>query len=81
VAGWCFLRQPSWRAGVVWCTGMVLVGLINGSQWGWACLPLVGLAAGLGSRLVLPRAKWWFYAYYPVHLAGVWVWRGGMGSG
>jgi hypothetical protein len=75
VAGWCFLRQPSWRAGLGWCTGMVLVGLINGSQWGWACLPLVGLTGWLGSRLVLLRAKWWFYAYYPVHLAGLWVWR------
>lgn len=67
-----FVRRPSIAAGV---GVLALLLLINGLTWpalaAWLVMPLVAWVRTL--RLpALPRLKWMFYGFYPVHLLGLW---------
>nr|AVR64159.1 TraX protein [Escherichia coli] len=46
---------------------------INGNLWALAVVPLVIVAAGVDLRV--PRLRWAFYTYYPLHLAALWLIR------
>lgn len=73
VAAWLYCDRPSGRA--LAPLGAALAGLcwLNGNGWALAALPLAGLAARFD--LALPRLRWAFYAYYPAHLAALWLLR------
>ncbi|MBK8168563.1 MAG: conjugal transfer protein TraX [bacterium] len=73
VAAWSYCGRPSRRALAL--LGAALAGLcwLNGNPWALAALPLAGLAARFD--LALPRLRWAFYAYYPAHLAALWLLR------
>lgn len=67
---------PLRLAGVLgWCGAL---GLANGSHWALVALPLLVLASRV--PVELPRLRWAFYAYYPVHLAALWLF-GASGAG
>lgn len=68
---WAYQRQPSRGliAGFVAC--LVLLWFVNGNLWALATLPVLALLRHW--PLVLPRAQWVFYAFYPLHLALFWL--------
>jgi hypothetical protein len=66
VAAWHFCKTGSRTAVVVWLACLWSLTLINGNLWALAAVPLIGAASRFS--LSMPRAKWWFYAYYPAHL-------------
>ena len=47
--------------------GVLSLTVINGNAWALMALPLIALGCRL--HLQLPRSKWFFYAFYPAHLA------------
>ena len=46
---------------------------INRNLWALAALPVLFLASRVDVRV--PRLRWAFYAYYPLHLAALWLIR------
>lgn len=58
--------------GVLWSTALLAGGFIglsmaNWSHWGTLALPIFLFAPMVTLRL--PRHKWFFYAFYPIHLS------------
>ncbi len=73
VAVWYYARHPSTVAlvvALVACTSLVFV---NGNAWALAALPLIVLASRV--HVTVPRMKWVFYAFYPLHLLALWLIR------
>jgi hypothetical protein len=73
LAVWWHCKRPSW-----WSAGAVILACaalwpINGNFWALAAVPLVLVASRL--ELHMPRLRWAFYAYYPLHLAALWLIR------
>jgi hypothetical protein len=68
---WAYQRQPSrgLLAGFLAC--LVLLWFVNGDLWALAAVPV--LFALRWWSVVLPRAQWVFYAFYPLHLAAFWL--------
>jgi hypothetical protein len=68
---WAYQRRPSRAliAGFMAC--LVLLWLVNDNLWALAALPV--LFALQWWPVVLPRAQWVFYAFYPLHLAVFWL--------
>lgn len=68
---WWLYRQPSLLAylavGIAWAS----LESINGSYAALWAIPVLLLASHL--RLQLPRCRWAFYGYYPMHLAAFWL--------
>lgn len=73
VAAWCFARSPSWIAGMVTVGACACLAIINGNHWALAALPLFALASRVDLRV--PRLQLAFYAFYPLHLAAIWLAR------
>lgn len=67
---WAYQRAPSRAlvAGFLLCLG--LLWFVNGNFWALAAVPT--LAALRWWPVLLPRAQWFFYAIYPLHLAFFW---------
>jgi hypothetical protein len=45
--------------------------LVSGNFWAFAVLPV--LAAARSWPVELPRARWFFYAFYPLHFWAFWA--------
>ncbi|GGO81699.1 conjugal transfer protein TrbP [Marinobacterium nitratireducens] len=73
VATWRYCRQPSIPAAVAALLACAGLGFINGNGWALAAVPLILCATRV--RLSFPRLRWMFYAYYPLHLAAIWLIR------
>ncbi|WP_107329156.1 TraX family protein [Metapseudomonas otitidis] len=71
VASWAYFRKPSWVALICSFVSLASLHLINGNSWALASLALIFAAAKI--RTPLPRAKHFFYAFYPAHLAAIWL--------
>lgn len=68
---WCFCRSPSWFYLSCWLLASASLVVVNGNYWAIAAVPLV-----LGAQYVnlpISRHRHLFYAYYPFHLAALWV--------
>ena len=67
-----FLRRPSEAVGVL---VLSLMFVMNGLTWaamaGWLAVPVIVWARSLALPS-LPRLKWVFYGFYPLHLLGLW---------
>ncbi|WP_282175275.1 TraX family protein [Vibrio diabolicus] len=73
LAIWAYLKQPSlYSAGiaVLACAGL---GYANENMWALAALPI--LASSTMFDLKVPRIRWAFYAFYPLHLGLLWLIR------
>jgi hypothetical protein len=53
--------------------GLVALYDVNKNLWALAALPLLVLAARVDPPV--PRMRWVFYAFYPLHLAAIWLVR------
>jgi len=68
---WSYRRDPSWGAVVGFFISLLALWFINGNFWALACVPVLFLLRWW--PWVLPRAQWFFYAFYPLHLAVFWL--------
>lgn len=73
VAVWTYCKQPSLPAAVVALSACAGLWLINGNGWALAAVPLILAATRVDLRL--PRLRWVFYVYYPLHLGVLWLIR------
>lgn len=73
IGTWSYCKHPSWISAALALTGCASLVLVNGNFYGLAALPVIFAAARLDIRL--PRLKWAFYIYYPLHLAVLFVLR------
>lgn len=68
---WAYQRQPARGLIAAFLACLVLLWFVNGNLWALAALPV--LLALQWWPVVLPRAQWLFYAFYPLHLAVFWL--------
>lgn len=73
VGAWSYFRRPTWTALLFVLVGLAALFVINKNLWALAALPLFVLASRVD--LPMPRLRWVFYAFYPLHLAGIWLVR------
>jgi hypothetical protein len=81
LAAWYYCRRPGQRALSAWVLATLALSLdgwafgalplVNASMWALAAFPLMLGAARVDVRI--PRLKWVFYAYYPMHFAILWL--------
>ena len=75
VAAWAYCREPNARHLLVWVLCVATLVLINANFWALAAVPCLLLASRVDLRV--PRLRWLFYAFYPLHLAVLWWLRDG----
>ncbi|MDP2027530.1 TraX family protein [Sulfuriferula sp.] len=75
LAAWWYCKTTSRVALLVWIVAGVSLYLVNRNLWALASMPLILAAPHVDLRL--PRLRNVFYAYYPAHLAVLWLvsWR------
>lgn len=73
LAVWSYTRRPSWAAAAVAVLACAALWFVNRNLWALAALPVLFLASRVDVRV--PRLRWAFYAYYPLHLASLWLIR------
>jgi hypothetical protein len=71
VASWSYCKRPSWSTLVIAVSCCAALAIINGNSWALAALPVIYAATRFHLRM--PRVRYAFYAYYPVHLTMIWA--------
>ena len=68
---WCYVRRPS--ASAILCAVVALAAftVFNGNWWAFGAFPVIIAASFL--KIHVPRLRWAFYVYYPLHLAVLWL--------
>ena len=77
LAVWWYSKCPSWLALAVAVAALASLYFINRNMWALAILPVIILATFVDLRI--PRLRWVFYVYYPLHLVALWLIRIPMG--
>ena len=77
IATWSFCKKSSRIALVAASLSCMALWFINGNWWAVAAIPLLVVVVLTTTQLNvrLPRSQWTFYAYYPIHLAMLWLIR------
>lgn len=73
VAVWFYTKKPSIAALLIAFIACASLWWINGDMWALLVLPLLFLANKI--EMNIPRIKWAFYVYYPLHLSLLWLIR------
>ena len=73
VAVWSYCRRPTWMALALAVMALGALWLVNGDLLALTTIPLVVGASS--ANLAVPRIRWFFYVYYPSHLAVLWLIR------
>lgn len=68
---WAYFKTPSVVYIVGFATSLGALYFVNGNFWALMVLPVI-LAARFW-RWPLPRMKWFFYAFYPLHFLLIWT--------
>lgn len=71
IAIWSYTKRPSWTAAIFAVLLCAALNLMDNVYWSLLALPLLFLAPRIELRL--QRLRFAFYAYYPLHLAAIWV--------
>jgi hypothetical protein len=71
LAVWWYRKSPCWRALLCSLCGLLGLYFVNGNMWAAASLVVILIVSY--SPLSLPRLRWFFYGYYPVHLSLLWM--------
>jgi TraX protein len=66
LAVWWYCKRPAAMPLAVALTALAALWYINSNLWAFLVLPVVLTASLVDLRM--PRLRWVFYAYYPVHL-------------
>ena len=77
VAVWWYCRRPGWMPLTCGVVALASLGWVNGNLWALAAVPLLLLASHVDLRV--PRLRWVFYVFYPLHLSVLWLIRIPMG--
>ncbi len=76
LGAWAFCRDANVKSGLLWFLGTLSLTVVNGNAWALLAIPLILLTSRLS--LNVPRCRWIFYAFYPVHLLTLlgarWAW-------
>lgn len=67
VAAWYFCKKPSALSFALWLVSTLGLSLIYPTFWGLAAIPVIMITTKVDFKL--PRLRWIFYAYYPLHFA------------
>ncbi len=73
IAVWAYCKRPSIIAAVVVAASCASLVVINKNWWVLGVIPVI--AAVTLVKIPVPRVRWFFYAYYPLHLAALWLIR------
>ena len=73
LAVWLHCRFPSWACIALAMSAFGGLWTINGNPWAFAAVPIVVVATHV--TWVIPRSRWFFYAYYPGHLTALLLMR------
>lgn len=73
LAVWWYCKRPGWMPLALTLSALAALWFINGNLWALVAVPGV-LAASLVD-LRVPRLRWVFYGYYPLHLFALWLIR------
>jgi len=73
LAAWSYCKRPTWFAAMIAILACAALWFINGNWWALTALPLLFCASYID--LSVPRWRWVFYAFYPAHLAALWLIR------
>lgn len=73
VAAWAYCRRPSWMALALAVAAFGGVCYINSNGWAFLAVPLVLVASR--ANFSLPRLRWAFYSFYPLHLVALFLIR------
>lgn len=77
LAVWWYCRRPGWMPILCGLVALVSLRWVNGNLWALAALPVFLLASRIDLRV--PRLRWVFYVFYPLHLSALWLIRIPMG--
>lgn len=66
LAAWAYCKTQNVWAFLIWLLSTTCLSLINGNHWAVATVPIILITSKI--HVNLPRLKWLFYAYYPLHL-------------
>lgn len=67
VAVWWYCRKPNWTAAILILISWGSLWIVNQNSWAFAALPLIWIVSRL--PVEMPKYKYVFYTYYPLHLA------------
>lgn len=67
LAAWAHSKMQKVWTLLIWILSTASLVLINGNHWAFAAIPIVFIVSKIHFKL--PRLKWVFYVYYPLHLA------------
>ncbi len=69
IAVWAYIKKPSVIAALMALTACGSLVLINKNWWALGAIPVIAAASMV--KIPVPRLRWWFYTYYPLHLAAI----------
>ena len=73
IATWAYIKKPNIGMALLSTLACLSFGFINGNMWAVAAIPLIILMCFF--KISIPRYKWFFYAFYPLHLYLLWLIR------
>jgi hypothetical protein len=73
IAVWWYCKRPGWMPLALALAALASLWFVNNNLMALAAVPVV-LAASLVD-LRVPRLRWVFYGYYPLHLFALWLIR------
>lgn len=79
LGAWGYCRRPCAGSLALWALALCSLWLVNRNFSALAALPLLWAAARI--EVPIARRRWFFYAFYPGHLALIWGWQLACDSG
>ncbi|MES2538249.1 MAG: TraX family protein [Pseudomonadota bacterium] len=73
LAVWCYCKRPGLPALLLLIAATAALEFINGNLWALAALPVIAASSLVDLRV--PRLRWVFYVFYPLHLCMLWLIR------
>ncbi len=73
LAVWWYCKRPGLMPLTLALESLASLWFVNGNLWALAAVPVILLLSRIDLRM--PRLRWAFYGYYPIHLAALWLIR------
>jgi hypothetical protein len=70
IAIWWYCKTPRFTPIIIAVLALVSLRIINGNYWAIAAIPI--MFASVVVNIPMPRFKWVFYYFYPIHLLMIW---------
>ena len=73
LAVWWYCKKSGLMPLTLALASLASLWFVNGNLWALAVVPIILLLSRIELRM--PRLRWAFYGYYPIHLAALWLIR------